>query len=724
MKLKGISFWEQNVEKIFLGVVGVGVLGGLAYQYVLQNSAVQVGKDTVAPEKSFEPVAKAARELKGKLDSPDPKLPDVPSVDLAQRYEQLVTGPVSPVRSNYPIGKGTNLKIDDITENKGDRVFAEVMIPAPSGSVAHAFRSTVSPYEVIRAAEVKSILPAEQPFDKAAASVEATFDGTALKAAMQADPDEGGPIEPLLASWWRDTEIIGVELERQQQNSDGSWADATIVPAMPGRVDLLGDVKTKVKSTGDLPLILATARSQPDAVQRAPYYATISGVEWKPPADLADLGPAGEGPKDERGRLVQRIADLEQKYAKVQQQMADAGKAAGNRPRAQQPAAGAGAGRRGGGASPSAQTPSGPTKTPLERSSELLVLQVDRARKELEAFDAKLAAATGVNPAAAATAPGTPAAPLALMDNPRVRLWSHDVTVEQGKTYRYRVRIAVNNPLFGRTASLKPEQAKLATDAVSRGEWSEWSDPITVDPSEFYFVTSASERDNLGPTRASAELYKFYYGYYRRGTVTVEPGDTLSADMKLPDGLKLYDITKLATANPELVQVPAAAAPAPGGGANDEGRGRGRMFRTEQDRGAAEAGRQAPPPPAQVANTPPADGLWKPAPKSMKMAVDALLLDVGPVALAQQTGLGTKSEQITQAFLRVTDGAIQVRVPRQDQADPAYQRLRRNSEAGEQASKAKDADPAGINVPPPPPVPGPGDVRPQPPGGGGGGGGG
>lgn len=731
MKLKGISFWEQNVEKIFLGVVGVGVLGALGYQYVLQNTAVQVGKDMVPPEKSFDPVAKAARELKGKLEATDPKLPEIPDANVADRFAALVAGSVVPVKSYPAFGSALKLDTGSVVEATGDRLFAEVAVPSPSGAMAHAFRSTVSPFEVAAHPDVKAILPAEQPFDKAAASVEAVFDGTALKAAFEADPDGSGPIGPLLPSWWRETDIIGVELERQVQNSDGGWSEGTVVPAMPGRVDLLGEVKKRVKSVGDLPVVLAVARQAPDQVQRPPYYQTVSGVEWKPPIELAEAGAGADVPKDERSRLLARITDLENRYRKVEAQIAAQAEQK-NRQQAkgaERPAASPGRMAKGGGASPaqSSSSTNADPRTPAEKARDGLVLQIDRARKDLEAFDAK---AAGAAPAATGAASGQPVLgadgkPITppLFENPKVRVWTHDVSVEAGKTYRYRLRVAVTNPLFGRQASLKPEQAALAQDAVLRSEWSDWTDPVTVDPNEYYFVTSASERDVTGPTRASAELFKFYYGYYRRGSVTVEPGDVLAAEMKIPDGLKIYDMTKLAMIVP---QAPTAAAPDPGAPRDEGGGGRGRRVirANDEGRGASEAGQPAvEAPPAQVASQPPADGSWKPAPKSMKMAVDAMLLDVGPVAIAQDTKLGVKSDAKTQAFLRVADGAIQVRLPATDTSDPAYGRLKRNAEAGEKAAKAGEQPiQQPLKLPPPPVAPPPGSTRPPPPGGGGGGG--
>src|SRR6185295_15883161 len=109
------------------------------------------------------------------------------------------------------------------------------------------------------------------------------------------------------------------------------------------------------------------------------------------------------------------------------------------------------------------------------------------------------------------------AAPVAapnLLDNPEVKVWAHDVTVEPGATYKYRVRIAVNNPFYGR--NVKATQQKLTEPSLL---WSDWSAPtanVDVDRSDYFFVTSASDRSLASPSpRANAELFVFYYGYWR-----------------------------------------------------------------------------------------------------------------------------------------------------------------------------------------------------------------
>ena len=68
---------------------------------------------------------------------------------------------------------------------------------------------------------------------------------------------------------------------------------------------------------------------------------------------------------------------------------------------------------------------------------------------------------------------------------------------------------------------------------------------MDVDPNEFFFVTSAEPRSEISASpKAAAEMYVFYYGFYRMASVSLEPGDVLTGTAKLPD-LKLADMKKL-----------------------------------------------------------------------------------------------------------------------------------------------------------------------------------
>jgi len=125
------------------------------------------------------------------------------------------------------------------------------------------------------------------------------------------------------------------------------------------------------------------------------------------------------------------------------------------------------------------------------------------------------------------------------------QVWTHDLTAEPGAMYRYRIRYGVNNPLYGRERSLGSDEASLVSlskQPLVMSPWSAWSEPVPVGGTEYYYVRSARDRGLLGQGTASAtvEVYKMFYGYYRRHTVTAEPGMAVEAAFTLPEDLPRF----------------------------------------------------------------------------------------------------------------------------------------------------------------------------------------
>jgi len=99
-------------------------------------------------------------------------------------------------------------------------------------------------------------------------------------------------------------------------------------------------------------------------------------------------------------------------------------------------------------------------------------------------------------------------------------VWFHDDSVEPGKTYRYRARVKLWNRYVGRPRPLKnPEGAKRA---VIAGEWSEPSEPITVTPSTYFFVTGSRP-----PESAGIEVFKWRQGFWISERFDVGVGEVI-----------------------------------------------------------------------------------------------------------------------------------------------------------------------------------------------------
>jgi hypothetical protein len=130
-----------------------------------------------------------------------------------------------------------------------------------------------------------------------------------------------------------------------------------------------------------------------------------------------------------------------------------------------------------------------------------------------------------------------PTLSLGSSESVQVTLWGHDATARSGLVYRYKARVHVTNPFFGRTENLPVGRQNIAKAPTLISADSEWSTEIELAPSVTYFVTSASPAGGpLGTSaKAGAELFEFFYGYWRKVDVVLSPGDAILADLTLPE---------------------------------------------------------------------------------------------------------------------------------------------------------------------------------------------
>ena len=56
-----------------------------------------------------------------------------------------------------------------------------------------------------------------------------------------------------------------------------------------------------------------------------------------------------------------------------------------------------------------------------------------------------------------------------------IQIWAHDITIEPGRTYRYRFTVELYNPFFARKLDLIKEQHDLAESITLASQTSEWS---------------------------------------------------------------------------------------------------------------------------------------------------------------------------------------------------------------------------------------------------------
>ncbi|MBL9001702.1 MAG: hypothetical protein JNK25_11260 [Phycisphaerae bacterium] len=747
MKLKGIKPIEQHVDKIVIALTAAAGAGLLIWQFIRPNE-VKVGTVKETPTRAFKPVEDAARRLEQRLNVPG--VPDEIKVSAGKPVsDQLAIGLAAsfgdPAHS-IALGPSPSIgAVAGVGPATAD-TFVLPAIPAPTGLAVHAFRSSIHPVEVVRNPELakSGLLPSEQPFDKAAVSVEVVFNGQALKDQLLNDPDGDGPHDPIPLGWWRDPvneaadllTVVAVQTERETlRNPDGTTPaqpTVTLVTVLPGNTDTLALWNSGVKSIGDVPPYIEQLKAMSEQILRPQYFSTIYGPEWKPPSEVVQTAD-DEGKARAIESKRRELREIDDKIADLQSRIQSGGDPRSPGRSAPPPptrggGGGGGGGKGGGGAGPGGTPPPRDTGTTRETNVKALENQL-KAQNERRARVVKTLESMGEKVDLSDQSSGPPtagSAALGLLDNPEVRIFAHDFAAQPGAQYRYRTRVLINNPLFGR--NLQESQKKLGEPKVIEGAWSEWSRPVDVDPDSMYFITSAEGAGPLSPTpRAVAEMFVFHYGFYRSSTVSLEPGDMLIAPkLRLPDDLKIADMKKMeeamktsadSTGTPTLPSGPMApSGPAPGPGKGGPGRGRdGEIMPPIDPRRPA-----APAPPSVPTLAMMPEWLSINCPPPSDPRVDSVFLDAARLPAAAQGAMGEGRQRVV-ALFRDGAGTVVVRSPDDDRGTETYRRLAASAKLGETQGQPKAAPEART-----PTLPQPREPRTPPPtksGGGGGGGG-
>ncbi len=772
--MKRIGAFEQHVDKALLGLCGLAALGIVGYQILVKPNEIKVGTQQLAPESAMRPVEEKARALLAKVESTNPPaMPEV-KVDLSSRFEEQMRSLGVTTNRLASLGDPPKAMKVSTVGPVADGEFVALGVPVPTGVIAATIRNTIDPREPKRYPELAAFLPAAQPMDKASVSIEATFSGTSLLEALESDPDGEGSALPYPRAWWSDplvpnrvlVNVIRFEVEREvvaaPAGVDAKVGETTTLSQIPGRFDGEAVWKESVKSLGDVGGTLDRIAKHSEEIQRPRYYERIAGLSWDEPSSMAARAQMLDQQR-EIDRLKRELSSIDKRILDIQERLKAAeaaNPAPGGRPTPtrdprgggggggglSQPGGGGGrapGGGGGGGAKPPRDTAPAAVGNPavLQQS---LNREIARRQKTVDRLRE-----LGEDVGGETMAPTAPAATLgdAILNDSEVKMWAHDLTAVPGVTYKYRCRVVLNNPLFDQAL---PEKSKrLGRESLVRSDWSGWSPAVTVDPNEFFAMTSAQTRDQLSSVpKGTAELFKFYYGWYRKATVSVEPGDPISGVVKLAGEFKTYDISKFNPATEPEGGKPAPATPTPAptptgqppGGLQPGGNQPGGFqpsgmqpggFPPGGERGWEDPGRGVPGGTPGDAAKPALDPLAEyPSevlPSELSLEVPGVVfLDAKRLAAVLAGSIQGSSRESILAVLRNAAGMVISRNPESDKGDEAYLRIKASAEMGirEERKASAPAEPSpGAPNPGIPPAPSPGTPGRSLPGGHGGQGG-
>ena len=560
MKTKGITVWEQHAEKFVLGLAGVLFVGFTAMQFIGEPNVVPLGAKEITPAEVDGILTEEAEGLQLQMESSAPAPIDLPDPVLGT--DDLLTalnGSISP-RPTLALADANLLPEFRGRIDGGERTFYEPVVAAPNPIVATQTTDTLADGVVQAYEDLNALFPGEnQPPDITFVTAFALFDRAELMARLRGEHlVEGDGLSKIPSAWFNDPiEILDVVIERQIL-VDGNWTELTTLDQIPGRFTLRQQLDEGIDGTARNQ-ILATVSDpnvQTDITQPA-FYATRNN-EWLPAELDLDQGQfvgQDDEPEDpEVARIKSRLHRERRREVQITKKLDELGGPldAGDGGVPGGPGGGRGGvggdrdGNRGGGrnAPPGAPGGMGTGDTPGRRGDledqknnkirRRLTGDLHKVQERIRRLEQDLRVRV----------------PDAVVDdefqdeqdNGKIVVWGHDLFVEPGETYRYRVTLKLYNPFFAKKRSLTQEQEHLAESFTLSSDPSDWTGPITVEPRLQVYITSATAPGQrrgaiggLGLGQVTAEVYKYFDGRQWMGTFKVQPGEHIGAmQMKRP----------------------------------------------------------------------------------------------------------------------------------------------------------------------------------------------
>ena len=541
MKIKNLGFFEKNIEKMVLALAGVFFLIVMGFFFLGSPfKATLVGvPEPLSPGQIEDHILGKVNDLDRQLQLPEPPIPPMPVPNFSRDVLVRITQPLSPV-SRYLVPPG-GTGLDKSLYGSGATEVAVAALPespTPTQPVARADFAVLA--ETKRINDWLKLVGRQTPRDFRYASVAASFDLGAWRKSLKNSniPEE----------WW-DGVIMLTHLELERETLDPltqTWGQRQTIAYLPTQAHF--DHLSPALAEQSTAQIAELIRSQQMRITQPAFAPLTNDRAWLPP----DV-PAQKLSLDQRRQLVEIIRQINVKKRQMQKTLPsllpledqeedqpltpDGGSAPTPNPINQPvmppsmdpmiygpqivpggtnlpPGVPGAPGTHG---APGIPVPSG-----IDQELDLLQRQRD-------------AVIAGQDPRTIAPRAD---APIASVSSSKIDLLTHDLTVQPGQTYRYRLRVGVFNPLFRRGNQLEDKQRDLTKQLAILSSASAWSTPVEVWPERLYFLVKTNVE--LGTT--TWEVYRILKGRWVAQSFDARPGDLIGRLTQVKVDDKSYDV--------------------------------------------------------------------------------------------------------------------------------------------------------------------------------------
>lgn len=526
MKIKGISIWEQHVERIVLGVAGLVFLSFTVLQFIGDPNAMKVGGETYSPGDVNERLETQAEQIVTRLapTAGSPVKIDEPDT-VFDRFREEIGAGVSPDETLVATLHPVNIIGGSDPIGPALKPYVVPQLPAPDTLVHRQYFDALVPEVVTNYAELQPRFP-EEPYDLTWVTPAAMFDLSQVNEQLRQPGPDGELVIP--TKWYNNRlPILSVKVEREEL-VDGVWTNQTMLDPIPGQwsLDAVIDGPIDALARKSILDVVSDQVVQGDIVQ--PEFYVTRNASWSPPdPDEEELIIDEDELDDDEalriGNLRRRLAKLKSRRDALWKKLNEIGGPLDELPEDDKKKDGgrgsSGGGddglMGGGGDQGGLKDPSGSKKDENLKERYRLTKIFRRVEQQVQDLETELARLTDVplDDEITEDQPG-------LLDADRLLIWAHDLDVTPGGTYRYRFTVEMFNPLFARKLNLVDEQMHLAENIRLESPPSEWSVPLRAEGMLRVFVTRATAANDSrrrvtsgrDPGGGTAEVFRFHDG--------------------------------------------------------------------------------------------------------------------------------------------------------------------------------------------------------------------
>ena len=503
MSRKGNNFFEEHIEKLVLAIVGLVCIWLLVMRVLFSPNVVRYDNKNFSPGGIDVYISEQAGVLEDKLTGrPEPPQAYNPRFgDFVARVDSAIAD------IDVSVGLPLPPLLKDV--RRDNRVYSVPLIGEVNEvSVEHIRAVAYVPIGKIDEENVYDGAESE-PADIDFVTVEAKFDVAGLcKRFNESFAGEDVQEE------WRDEELANpifaaVQLQRQELLADGGWSEWQGVPRT--KIDARSRMFEVIEKVDGLPaggmkvrlLKFNDAEARMDLLQPQAYQIASADEEWFPPS------------LHEKCMENQRKIELQEKREAREEARAERERERG-RARAARPSR-----------TPSTRVRSGG----IEDEDEVdFGVSVRRERRIERRSDRERSAGPervrATEPIWDVYSEFNKILILAETDFARMReslvFWAHDDTCQPEKSYRYRIRLGVFNPIAG-TEQFSERDKWQKNNVILWSGFSEETEPVEIPGTLYFFPIAIQEAANM----VTVQVCRYALGYWYSRDFAVKQGEVI-----------------------------------------------------------------------------------------------------------------------------------------------------------------------------------------------------